>query len=74
MRNRIVASMGKKPTVRPVRQISIPWNAEQTAGIERFRAREGLSTATEAIRVLVWRQLMAEGLVTVPDTAEPSDE
>lgn len=67
---RQVSQMGRKPTVNPVRTITVPLGAQHLAALEAFQRREGISNLTEAIRIALWRFLVAEGLAS--PSAPPS--
>ena len=47
--------MGRKPLGFTARTITLP--PELWGRLERFRAEQGLSSVTEAIRVVLWRAL-----------------
>jgi hypothetical protein len=57
------SGMGRKPTISPVRTITVPLAAQHVKALESFRSAYGLSSFTEALRVSSWRWLMQEGLV-----------
>lgn len=59
---RQLAAVGRKPTIHPVRTITVPLGAEHIAALERFQRRDGISNLTEAMRIALWRFLVAEGL------------
>jgi len=61
---RPLSVVGRKPTVSPVRTITVPLGAEHIAALEAFQRREGISNLTEAIRIALWRFLVAEGLAS----------
>lgn len=64
--------MGKKPTVFAVKAVNLPLNRETVRGLGRFMAREGTSNHTEACRQIIWRYLVAEGLVERPEDPSTS--
>lgn len=65
--------VGRRPTVNPVRTITVPLGAEHIAALEAFQRREGISNLTEAMRIALWRFLVAEGLASpiLPAPAQP---
>jgi hypothetical protein len=63
--------VGRKPTVSPVRTITVPLGAEHLAALEAFQRREGISNLTEALRIALWRFLVAEGLASTTPTPAP---
>jgi hypothetical protein len=65
---RPLRAVGRKPTVNPARTITVPLGADHVAALEAFQRREGISNITEAIRIALWRFLVAEGLVPVTPT------
>ena len=62
--------MGRKPIINSVRTITVPLGAEHIAALEAFQRREGISNLTEALRIALWRFLLAEGLAN--PAAKPS--
>jgi hypothetical protein len=64
MRIRPSNDVGRRPTIKPVRTITVPLGAEHLAAVEAFQRREGISNLTEAIRIALWRFLVAEGLAS----------
>lgn len=60
-----LATVGRKPTVNPVRTITVPLGKEHLAALEAFQQREGISNLTEAMRQALWRFLVAEGLINM---------
>lgn len=69
---RPLTAVGRKPTVSPVRTITVPLGAEHIAALEAFQRREGISNLTEAMRIALWRFLVAEGLAsTTPPGRRP---
>jgi hypothetical protein len=52
----------------------MPLGAEHVTALEAFQRREGVSNLTEAIRIALWRFLVAEGLASpTPPAAPPSE-
>ena len=68
----LMRDMGRKPTVRPVKQLAIGFDAAQWSAVERFQRSRRLSSPTEAVRQLIWRGLESEG-VFAPDTDGTDD-
>ena len=53
--------VGRKPTLRAPRLLSIAFDQEQWRAIEANQRNRRISTTTETIRALIWRGLEAEG-------------
>jgi hypothetical protein len=66
----ITSDVGRKPTVNPVRTITVPLNAAHTAALLAFQRQYGLSSFTEALRVSSWRWLVQEGLARPEEPRE----
>ena len=71
MQARQLDAVGRKPTVSPVRVITVPLGAEHIAALEAFQRREGISNLTEALRIALWRFLVAEGLASTTPAPTP---
>jgi len=64
--------VGRKKTVAPVAQLSIGLGADQWQAVEAYRAARRLSSASEAVRALIWRGLEAEGAAPPPEPPAPA--
>jgi hypothetical protein len=58
--------VGRKPTLRSPRLLSIAFDQEQWRAIEAYQSARRISTVTETIRALIWRGLEAEGAAPPP--------
>jgi hypothetical protein len=61
--------VGRKPTLRAPRLLSIAFDQEQWRAIEAYQRNRRISTLTESIRALIWRGLEAEGAAPPPAPA-----
>ena len=64
-----MADVGRKPTLRAPRLLSIAFDQEQWGAIEAYQRNRRLSTVTESVRALIWRGLDAEGAAPPPASA-----
>jgi hypothetical protein len=64
-----MADVGRKPTLRAPRLLSIAFDQEQWRAIEDYQSSQRISTVTETVRALIWRGLEAEGAAPPPGPA-----
>ena len=61
-----MAFMGRKPTLKPVRQLAIGFPGDLMRGIEAFQSANSISNLAEAIRILIRRGLERDGWIQPP--------
>ncbi len=66
----MLRGVGRKPTVKPVLQLSLNLTGELRDGLLTYQRRLGVSSMAEAARILLRRALVTEGIVR----EEPRDE
>ena len=67
-------SVGRPPTVKPVRYVTLGLSAEDKIALLAFQRRIGSSNLSETLRLIFRQRLMAEGLLTdepPPETPSP---
>ncbi len=66
--------MGRKPTLGGTTQLAIKFASDQVRLVEEWRIAHRVSTPSEAVRLLVWRGLEADGWAArpTPPPAKPA--
>ena len=65
-----VGHVGRPPSAF-VKWVSVGLRTEDAAALQTFQAREGLSNASEAVRAIMRRYLMDQGLLELQAAPEP---